>query len=317
MHSRMDSAIDSSNGVKPSWPVKTREMQNHHSDTTLWNDFEFRDDDIVISTWGKSGTTWMQQVISQLIHQGDANASPANESHWLDFRSMPGASLFNEQGHRRYIKTHSPIDTVVYDPKVKYVFVARDGRDSMWSMHNHMYTATQFYYDTVNDTPGRVGPPLQRPPANPVQFFREFLDDDADMRKIHCPFWDHFRGWWGARGLPNLLLVHFDDLKANLEGEIRRVARFLEIDIPGEKWADVVRHCEFSFMKENSARLTPEYAGMIWKDNAMINKGSNRRWKDLLTQEDNERYEAKAVSELGEEGARWLAKGDKVSSTRA
>lgn len=41
-------------------PVKTREMHNHHMDSTIWNDFSFRDDDIVIATYAKSGTTWMQ-----------------------------------------------------------------------------------------------------------------------------------------------------------------------------------------------------------------------------------------------------------------
>lgn len=52
------------------WPRKTREMHNHHFDSTIWNDFGFRDDDIVIATYAKSGTTWMQQIVSQLCSRG-------------------------------------------------------------------------------------------------------------------------------------------------------------------------------------------------------------------------------------------------------
>ena len=45
------------------WPTKARELHNHHFDSTIWNDFAFRDDDIIIGTYAKSGTTWMQQII--------------------------------------------------------------------------------------------------------------------------------------------------------------------------------------------------------------------------------------------------------------
>ena len=45
------------------WPVKTRELHNHHFDSTAWNDFAFRDDDIVIATYAKAGTTWTQQIV--------------------------------------------------------------------------------------------------------------------------------------------------------------------------------------------------------------------------------------------------------------
>ena len=44
------------------WPKKRRELHNHHFDSTIWNDFKFRNNDIVIATYAKSGTTWMQQI---------------------------------------------------------------------------------------------------------------------------------------------------------------------------------------------------------------------------------------------------------------
>ena len=53
------------------WPEKTRELHNHHMDSTVWNDFAFRDDDIVIATYAKSGTTWTQQIVGQLVLHGD------------------------------------------------------------------------------------------------------------------------------------------------------------------------------------------------------------------------------------------------------
>ena len=66
------------------WPKKTREMHNHHFDSTIWNDFRFRDDDIVISTYAKSGTTWMQQIVAQMLFGPDPDLEVAEMSPWLD-----------------------------------------------------------------------------------------------------------------------------------------------------------------------------------------------------------------------------------------
>ncbi len=68
------------------WPVKTRELHNHHFDSTIWNDFTFRDDDIIIATYGKSGTTWTQQILGQLLFNGDPDIAVAELSPWLDLR---------------------------------------------------------------------------------------------------------------------------------------------------------------------------------------------------------------------------------------
>src|ERR1044071_947679 len=65
------------------WPRKTRELHSHHFDSTVWNDFPFRDDDIIIATFGKSGTTWMQQIVGQLIFKGGDNVAVTQLSPWL------------------------------------------------------------------------------------------------------------------------------------------------------------------------------------------------------------------------------------------
>ena len=72
-----------------SWPSKTRELHTQLYDSTPWNDFRFRDDDIVISTWAKSGTTWTQQIVWQLLFNGAEGLEVAEKSPWLDLRVPP------------------------------------------------------------------------------------------------------------------------------------------------------------------------------------------------------------------------------------
>jgi aryl sulfotransferase len=133
----------------------------------VWNGFPFRDDDIVIATYAKAGTTWTQQIIAQLLFV-DADTLPVVDmSPWLDLRVPPNEvklEALAAQAHRRFIKTHLPVDALVYSPLAKYIYVARDGRDVVWSMYNHHANANALWYQLLNDTPGRVGPPIEKPP---------------------------------------------------------------------------------------------------------------------------------------------------------
>jgi aryl sulfotransferase len=298
------------------WPRKTREMHNHHFDSTIWNDFAFRDDDIVVATYAKSGTTWAQQIIGQLLFGGDATIDVAEMSPWLDLRVPPKAvklAAVEAQTHRRFLKTHLPVDALVFSPKAKYLFVARDGRDVVWSMHNHHANANALWYELLNDTPGRVGDPIVPPPASIHRYFRDWLDRDGHP---FWPFWEHVRSWWDVRHLPNVLLVHFSDLKADLRGQIRRIAAFLGIAIDEARFPAIVEHCGFDWMKANAAKAAP-LGGVFWDGGAetFIHKGTNGRWRDTLTAEDCHVYEAMAERRLGPACARWLAEGDAAAAT--
>lgn len=293
------------------WPIKTRELHNHHFDSTIWNDFQFRNDDIIISTCGKSGTTWMQQIVGQLIFNGDPTLAVAELSPWLDLRVPPKdvkLPLVEAQTHRRFLKTHLPVDALVYSPKAKYIYVGRDGRDVVWSLYNHHANANQDWYSALNDQPGRVGPPIKPPPADIREYWRDWMNRDGFP---FWSYWENIRSWWQIRKLPNILLVHFNDLKSDMPGEIRRIAQFLDISIDETRWNDILEYCSFDWMKKNATKSVP-LGGAFWDGGAevFINKGVNGRWRDTLTFDESVQYEARALRELGPECAGWIAGGE-------
>jgi aryl sulfotransferase len=174
-------------------PTKTRDFHNHHFDSTTWNDVVFRDDDIVISTYAKAGTTWVQQIVSQLIFSGETDLPVAEMSPWVDLRVPPKEvklPAIEAQTHRRFLKTHLPVDALVFSPKVKYLYIGRDGRDVVWSMYNHHKNANAFWYEALNDTPGRVGPPIDKPNEDITEYFREWMAKDGHP---FWPFWENAR----------------------------------------------------------------------------------------------------------------------------
>jgi aryl sulfotransferase len=101
-------------------PTKARELHNHHFDSTIWNDLQVRDDDIIIATYAKSGTTWMQQIVAQMLFGPDPELEVAEMSPWLDLRIPPKAvklTMVEAQTRRRFLKTHLPLDALVFSPK--------------------------------------------------------------------------------------------------------------------------------------------------------------------------------------------------------
>ncbi len=292
------------------WPKKQREIHNHHFDSTIWNDFQFRDDDIIIGTYAKSGTTWTQQIVGQLIFNGAPDINVAEISPWLDLR-LPAKDIklaaMEAQTHRRFVKTHLPVDALVFSERAKYIYIGRDGRDVLWSMYNHHANANEAFYDALNNTPGRVGPPIQRPPADIREYYHDWLDRDGHP---FWPFWENVQSWWDAAGLPNVLLVHFAEMKADMPGQIRRIAQFLEIDIDPARWPAILEHSSFAYMKRHAALAAP-LGGALWDGGGetFINKGTNGRWRDILSGGDIRKYEALAARHLSGDCARWLATG--------
>src|SRR5262245_18601951 len=244
-------------GTSIAWPQKTRELNSHHFDSTIWNDFAFRDDDIVIATYAKSGTTWTQQIVGQLLFNGAPDVPVAQLSPWLDLRVPPKPvklPVVEAQAHRRFLKTHLPVDALVFSPKAKYLYIGRDGRDVVWSMYNHHSSANAAWYAALNDTPGLVGAPIEPPPSSVHQYFLDWIARDGHP---FWPFWENVRSWWAVRRLPNILMLHFAELKADLPAQIRRIAKFLSIPIDESRFPAIVERCGFAWMKANATKSVP------------------------------------------------------------
>src|SRR5262249_35638843 len=145
--------------------------------------------------------------------------------------------------------------------KVRYIYVARDGRDVVWSFHNHLTNTKQEARDQLNNLPGVDAPLAVAPPADIREFWRDWISRESALGQS---FWGNVRGWWAIRDLPNVLIVHYANLKRDLPGEMRRVAAFLEIPIDESRWNTIVGFCSFDWMKANAAKVTPR-GGAPWE----------------------------------------------------
>lgn len=296
---------------KERYPKKEREHKYHLLDSTIWNEFRYRNDDIVISAHSKSGTTWVQQIVAQLLWNGAEHIKLSDVSLWLDCRFLSKKerlAIVESQSHRRFIKSHLPVDTLVFSHKAKYIYIARDGRDVLWSLYNHHRKFKKVLIRGIDEVSERVDPPLGDAPPSVLQYFREWLKKDGYP---WWPYWEHIHSWWKIRDLPNVMLLHFSNLKKDMPTEIRRIAGYLDITIDETKWDSILEHCSFDYMKAHAAEIVP-FAGNLWEGGAktFMHKGINGRWKDTLTSDDIEQYEHVAREKLGIECANWLSTGE-------
>ncbi len=300
-------------------PRRSRVYQNHHMDGTRWDWFRPRRDDVVVATSYKAGTTWMQSIVANLVFQGEELPQPLGQlSPWLDLRTMPlelVLGTLEAQGHRRFVKTHLPLDGLRFFEELRYVYVARDARDVFMSLWNHYANYTAEARAALNAVPGRVGDELPPPPEDPHVFWQQWMTRGwFEWESDGWPYWSHLhnvRTWWEYRQLPNVLLVHFQDLLDDLAGEVRRVASFLGLEGLSEAvLARVVQNTGFEAMKARAETYAPG-GGSSWRGGAgtFLHRGTNGRWRELLDEQELALYEAACARVLSPDCRRWLESG--------
>ena len=295
--------------------------QNVLMDSARWEDVRFRDGDIVISTPAKCGTTWTQMICALLIFQTPRLPQPMDAlSVWPDMLIRRQDEILSElesQRHRRFLKTHTPFDGLPYDERVTYICVARDPRDCAISWDHHMANTD---FDVVMSMraaavgvddlpePDGDGPPGLPPPAESARDrFWQWVDTDDIVVGLSAMM-HHLSSFWRARHLPNMVLLHYDDMKADLEGQMRGLAGRLGIEVPASRWPELVRAATFDEMRGRPTECAPELA--IWRDpQQFFHSGTSGQWLDMLDADDVRRYEAKLVTLAEADLVAWVHRG--------
>jgi aryl sulfotransferase len=258
----------------------------------------------------------MQRIISLLLFGPGRLPAPLFEmSPWLDMRMTPLEEILERlerQEHRRFVKSHLPLDALPFFPEVRYIWVARDTRDVFMSLWNH--------YEAIGAGEPEGGP-LPRCPEDPRDCWRSWMTRASfPWETDGWPYWSHHYhadSFWQYRRLPNLLIVHYNDLQADLPGQMRRVAQFVGIEVPEDDWPARVEAARFHSMREEALRQETFQAhenwSKTWKDGAasFFFKGTNGRWRDVLGPEDLVLYE-RAAARLDPALRAWLEGGSLV-----
>jgi aryl sulfotransferase len=307
--------------------MPTRTHRDYLSSSLVWGDFlaqgGFVPGDIVVADPFKAGTTWTQRILQQILdngaerEEGLSDTSPWLDSSWGDHARM--LAVLREQrsrGQRRVIKSHLPADALPIAVEARYLFVGRNGKDLGISLHNYLKNFSPETMATINRVHAEWSPDPSRLsiPESMREFFDLWLDTDGCGC---CDLFDVVRSWWKLRDQPNVMLLHYRRLKDDLPAEVARIARFIGVDPASLRMDRILEHASFAYMRARAGEMAPFGGAHMADPRAFFHKGPGRDHRAELTVEQIERFDRRAVEELGSACARWLETGEAQKADRA
>ena len=289
-------------------PVRYRASDE---DSARWLGFPFRPGDIVISTRSKSGTTWMQMICALLIFQTPELPAPLSElSPWLDWLGTPRDEVYarlQAQRHRRFIKTHTPLDGIPINPLTTYIVVARRPLDMAVSLYHQGDNINRQRLRELIGQPEPAQPPRPRKPLH--DWLLSWIDSDDlspdYMDSLAGVLW-HLSGAWARRDESNLILMHYDDLSDDLAGQMHRLADLLGVTVPVEIWPVLVRSATFADMRASAARRAPDPSGILKDRAAFFRRGSSGAGREVLTSDELAHYYQRPATMADPDVLSWL-----------
>ena len=299
-------------------------------DSGRWDGIGLRDGDIVIATPAKCGTTWMQMMCALVVFQtAELPGRLTDLSPWVDVLTVKAEDVHAQvaaQRHRRFMKSHTPLDGLPFGRLVTYITVARDPRDVALSWDDHFRNINldvlldargeAIGFDDLADLyPGG----LPAVPEDPIErFWRwvEFDDDDDDKIIGLRGLLHHLRTFWDRRDEPNVLLFHYDDLRADLDGEMRRLSAALGVPVDEAMWPALVQAATFDEMRTRADDLAPQVSiDNFWKDTTRFFESARKDgWRSFVDDAGLARYEARVADLADPEFAAWVHHGTRSAA---
>ena len=232
--------------------------------------YQPRPEDIFVVTQMKCGTTWMQQVVFEILHRGqghlvDTGTTMYSVSPWLEGRksvSIDEAPLIGTERPSRIIKTHLPVVLCPYDPAARFIYVAR-----------HPTSCFASCVDFVQTNVGAMSPPMQA--------FEEWY---CSKDLMWWGTWtDHVLGWWRwSTEQRNVLFVYFEDMKKDLPAIVRVVAGFLGVSpLTDEEVASIAEKSSFRYMQEHQSSFEMQPPHILQSRAKLFVSGAADRHKDV------------------------------------
>lgn len=253
----------------------------------LLNEFSPRDTDILIATYPRSGTTWLQNVLHILKTKKKLDVHIYDSIPFLIIPQFgkKSPSELEDIPAPRMLKTHLPWDLVPKNDKCKYIYCYRNPKDVFVSLYHHTTGSDTFgYHGTI------------------PEFWDLYLKGEVE----YGSWFDHVISWWEQKDNPNVFFLSYEDLQCNFKEKVLQIAAFAGFELSEELYELIAEECSFQTMKSNKF-IDRSVASKPGENSAHIRKGTVGGWKDVLTAD-----QSKVMDEMIETKLKGLTIKDKL-----
>ncbi|XP_068161647.1 sulfotransferase 2B1-like [Antennarius striatus] len=255
-------------------------------------ELSFRPDDIFIATYPKSGTTWSQEIVSQIMSGGDSSTAETlpyqDRTPWIEATQLADLH-FEDRPSPRIFTTHLPYNMMppsFYKVKPKAIYVMRNPKDVMISAF-HYFGKRPIYAD----------------PGTLTEFLHKFLDGS---KMPYGSWFDHVKSWLNAEDKEQFLYLNYEDMVQNLENSVARTAQFLDKSLDTEVIEKIAEKCLFKNMRN---KVPDDSTNPIKSDDERLSelfrKGIVGDWKNHLSVEEAKYFDAVCKEKMRDVKCKW------------
>lgn len=250
-------------------------------------EFRLKDSDVVVVTYPKSGTIWMQEILPLVLNGGDLTPLHTipnwDRVPWLEEKRL--ALVVDQLPNPRAMVTHFPYQLMppsFLTSKAKVIYVMRNPKDVIVSSY-YFHQMARFL-----DDPGT---------------FDEFVDKFLEGKVLFGKWTDHVKSWKHSELGDRIMYITYEEMVQDLPATLRRMSDFLERDLSEDVIQKIAQHCSFKAMKDNQMsnfKLVPREL-MDSEISPFLRKGVVGDWKNHFTPEQLQRFKSVLQKELQNE----------------
>ncbi|MEM7132148.1 MAG: sulfotransferase domain-containing protein [Chloroflexota bacterium] len=200
--------------------------------------------DLFISPYSKCGTTWLQQIVHCLRTRGNMDFDDLIQViPWLEIVQLLGIDPYAPQcGGFRVFKSHLSYYAI---PKGgRYIVSFRDPKDALVSLYH--------FCNGYSWADGAVS----------LAEFARAIYLDKQESKFLSGYWEHLVSWWEQFYTPNVLLLSYEEMKADLPATIQMIADFLGLELDEELLTLAVKQASLDFMLAHK----PKFSAWLYQE---------------------------------------------------